>query len=153
MLKLRSKLKSFPLPFLFFERFCLFNKNIPHMSMKGPKRNSLPQRGLAFRVFPFDLPLVLSLFYFKTHWSLTSPVYFRWKYTRLTPSRREIDIYASYCVAQVSTLLSALWWPKREGNPWKRGYIWLMHSAVQQKLTQHCKVTVFQLKKERERWK
>lgn len=38
----------------------VFNKNVPQMSMKGPKRSSVPQRGLAFRVFPFDLPLALS---------------------------------------------------------------------------------------------
>ena len=54
-----------------------------------------------------------------------------------------------YCIAQ-GTLFSALWWPKWEGNP-KRGYVYvhgyLVHFAVQQKLTQHGKTTIFQLKK------
>ena len=56
----------------------------------------------------------------------------------------------TYCRAQ-GTLLNALWLPKWEGNPRKRVYIFiymrLIHFAVQQKLTQHGKTTIFQLKK------
>ena len=37
------------------------------------------------------------------------------------------------------TLLNALWWPKTEGNSKK-----LIHFAVQQKLTQHCKAIILQ---------
>ena len=47
------------------------------------------------------------------------------------------------------TLLSALWWPKWEGNPKKEGmyvHVWLIHFAVQQKLIQHCKAIFLQLK-------
>ena len=43
----------------------------------------------------------------------------------------------TYCIAK-GTLLSALWWPKWEGNPKKEEiyvYIWLIHFAVQQRLT------------------
>ena len=45
------------------------------------------------------------------------------------------------------TLLNAVWSPKWERNPRKRGYIvymWLIHFAVQQELTQHCKATILQ---------
>lgn len=67
----RSKFKSFPLPLVLF--VCLFNKNVPQMSMKGPRElsvviTSLPQRGLAFRIFPFDLPLFLL---YSTSWHIT----------------------------------------------------------------------------------
>ena len=54
-----------------------------------------------------------------------------------------------YCIFQGSPL-SALWWTKWEGNPKKRGYIYiyiyvqLIHFAGQQKLTWHCKATIIQ---------
>ena len=35
----------------------------------------------------------------------------------------ELNWMRTYCVAQ-GTLLSALWWPKWEGNPKKRGYMY-----------------------------
>ena len=47
----------------------------------------------------------------------------------------------TYSIAQ-GTLLSALWWPKWEGNPKERRlyvHVWLSHVAVQQKLAQHHK--------------
>ena len=54
----------------------------------------------------------------------------------------------NYCITQ-GTLLSALWGPKWKGNP-RRGAVCicvLIHFAVQQKPTQHCKETTFQPKK------
>ena len=45
------------------------------------------------------------------------------------------------------TLLSALWWPKWEGNPKKEGicvYVWLIHFVGEQKITQHSKATILQ---------
>ena len=56
------------------------------------------------------------------------------------------------CIAQ-GTLLNALWWPKGEENPQKEGicvYTSLIHFAVQQKVTQHCKAAILQFKKEEE---
>ena len=41
-------------------------------------------------------------------------------------------------------------WSGRVGGRFKREgmyvYIWLIHDAVQQKLTEHCKTVIFQLK-------
>ena len=51
----------------------------------------------------------------------------------------------TYCIAQ-GTLTNTLWGPKWEENP-KGGiyvYVWLIHLAVQQKLTQQCKANIFQ---------
>ena len=54
----------------------------------------------------------------------------------------------TYCTAQ-GTLLSALWWSYWVGNL-RNGdicvyiYIWLVHFAEQQKLTQQCKATILQ---------
>jgi len=42
-------------------------------------------------------------------------------------------------------------WDGKLGRRLKRGeicVIWLIHVVVQQKLTQHCKAIIFQLKKE-----
>ena len=51
----------------------------------------------------------------------------------------------TYYVAH-ETQLSALWCPKQEGNPKKRGdiyiYRYIYSFAIQHKLTQHCKTTV-----------
>ena len=51
----------------------------------------------------------------------------------------------TYWAAQ-GILRSALWWPEWEGNPKERMYVYvqMIHLAVQQKLTQHCKPTIFQ---------
>ena len=50
------------------------------------------------------------------------------------------------------TLLGALWWPKWDRNPKKRRmftYGWFT-LWLQQKLTQQCKATIFQLKKQKQ---
>ena len=54
----------------------------------------------------------------------------------------------TYCIAQ-GTLLSALWWPKWERNPIKRGHMYT-HSwftLLYSRNTQHCKAIIFQLRK------
>ena len=53
------------------------------------------------------------------------------------------ELMRTYCVVQ-GTLLRALRWPTWEGNPKIKEYMyyaWLIHFAVHQKLTQHCKAT------------
>ena len=54
------------------------------------------------------------------------------------------------CIPQ-GALLSAVWWPKWGGNPRKRGdkSIQLTHLALQQDLTQHCEITILQLKRKK----
>ena len=48
----------------------------------------------------------------------------------------------TYYIAQ-GALLSALWWLKLGRKSKREGmYVYLFHFAVQQKLTQHCKVTI-----------
>lgn len=47
--------------------FGFLTKNVPQVSVKGPREfssgiTSLPQTEMAFRIFPSDLPLVTSLF-------------------------------------------------------------------------------------------
>ena len=65
---------------------------------------------------------------------------------------RDWTITTRICCRAQRTLLNSLWWPKREVNPRKSGYrcgchriyVWLTHSAVEQKRTQHCKATICQ---------
>ena len=59
----------------------------------------------------------------------------------------------TYCRAQ-GTFLSALWGPKRERNPKRKGIylsIQLIHFAAQQKLMQHSKATILQFKKKKKK--
>ena len=62
----------------------------------------------------------------------------------------------TYYIAQ-GTQLNGLWCPKQEEKPNKRGYVYiyiqLIHFAIQQKLTQHCKATILQQKlKNKDKW-
>ena len=68
-----------------------------------------------------------------------------------------VDIYTLLCVKQttnenllhsIGNSISAPWWSTWEGKPKKTEgicvHVWLIHSAVEQKPTQHCKATVLQ---------
>ena len=58
------------------------------------------------------------------------------------------QIMRTYCIAQ-GTLLGALWWPKWEGNPKKRGcmYRYGWFTLLYSRNWQQCKATILQFLK------
>ena len=82
-----------------------------------------------------------------TNWETGIDIYTHWDCTQ------NRSLMRSYRIAQ-GTLLNALWWPKWKGNLKQRSVyiyfiyiyicIYLIHFAVQQKLTQHCKAIILQ---------
>ena len=60
------------------------------------------------------------------------------------------QIAGSYSIAQ-GAQVGALWWPEgwvggRLNREWIHLYLWLIHVVVQQKLMQHCKEIILQIK-------
>ena len=49
----------------------------------------------------------------------------------------KIQYLCTYCIAQ-GTLLNALWWPKWEGNPKKRGYMYWVGQKVHSGFSVRC---------------